>query len=302
VGANACAILAGVAPEAKSSRFRAKGEQEPAAASSALVTIQPGSAAKPPLFCVHAEAGDVSLYYGLAGHLAPDQPVLGLCAPAAGELGARPSLEQLAERHVREITDAQPAGPYLIAGECTGGALAYEIAQQLRAAGREVALLALVDAFAPGQPRLARFMPRPVYRVAHRARILGFHAGNLVRLGMRAKLAYAASKAQRARTALSARVSGVLRRSTASASPQLAFREALAAYEPAPYAGSMVLFRAATLPLGIDAAPPDLGWGGLVGDIRIETVPGYFTTPISEPGVRMLAAGLSRHMDAHTSS
>jgi hypothetical protein len=82
-----------VAPEAKSSRFRAEGEREPAAASSALVTIQPGSAAKPPLFCVHAEAGDVSLYYGLAGHLAPDRPVLGLCAPAAGELGARPSLE-----------------------------------------------------------------------------------------------------------------------------------------------------------------------------------------------------------------
>jgi thioesterase domain-containing protein len=291
-----------VAPETNSPRFPAEGEQELAAARSALVTIQPGSAAKPPLFCVHAEAGDVSLYYCLAGHLAPDQPVFGLCAPAAGELGAHPRLEQLAERHVREITEAQPVGPYLIAGECTGGALAYEIAQQLRTAGRQVALLALVDAFPPGLPRLARLMPRPAYRIAHRARILGFHAGNLVRLGMRAKLAYAASKTQRAHTALSARASGVLRRSAAGASPQLAFREALAAYEPEPYAGSMVLFRAARLPLGIHAAPPDLGWGGLVRDIEIETVPGYFTTPISEPTVRMLAAGLSRHMDAHTSS
>jgi len=264
-------------------------------AGSELVTIQPGSGSAPALFCVRAEAGDVSLYYNLASHLAREQTVLGLCAPAAGELGGDRRLERMAERHVREIRGAQPNGPYLIAGECTGGALAYEIAQQLRSAGDEIALLALVDAFAPGLPRLSRFMPRPAYRALHRARILGFHVGNLVRLGMADKLAYAASKAERARMALTVRVSGLLRRAEVTVSPRLAFREALAAYDPEPYAGRVVIFRAASLPLGIEAAP-DMGWGELVEDIEVETVPGYFTTPISEPGVRILADRLSRRL------
>ncbi len=288
-------ILAGVATKSKRSRFRSGESEQLPKAGSTLVTIQAGSGSKPPLFCVHAEAGDVSLYYGIARHLAPDQPVLGLRAPPAGDLGAEQRVEKMAERHVRVIRSAQPDGPYMIAGECTGGALAYEIAQQLRAAGQEIALLALVDAFAPGLPRLRRLMPRPAYRMLHRTRILGFHLGNLVRLDLSAKLAYAAAKAKRARMALTAKASGILSRSAASGSPQLAFREALAAYSPGPSAGPTVLFRAARLPLGIQAVP-DLGWGGLVENLQVEIVSGYFTTPISEPGVRILADRLSRHL------
>jgi thioesterase domain-containing protein len=284
-----------VASQTKRPQFRSPGEERLAAAHSNLVTIQLGSRSKPPLFCVHAQAGDVSLYYGLARHLARDQQILGLCAPPVDELGSYQRLEQLAEQHVGEIRSAQPDGPYLILGECTGGALAYEIAQQLRSAGQEVALLALVDAFPPGLPRLPSYMPRPVYRIVHRARILGFHVGNLIRLDMRTKLAYARSKAERARKALMAKASKTLLRSAASVSPQLAFSEALATYTPEPYRGFVVLFRAARLPLAIEA-PPDLGWGELVEGIEVETIPGYFTTPISEPGVGILADGLSRRL------
>jgi thioesterase domain-containing protein len=284
-----------VAPETETPPFRSEGDEQLGTAPSTLVTIQLGSRSKPPLFCVHAEAGDVSLYYALAGHLAPDQPVFGLCAPAPGELGPDRRLERMAGRHVRGIRSAQPGGPYLIVGECTGGALAYEIAQQLQSAGDEVALLALVDAFPPGLPRLWRLMPKPAYRIVHRARILGFHLANLARLGVDAKLAYAASKARRARRALAVKAANARRRSAGTASPQLAFNEALAAYSPQPYSGFTILFRAAELPLGIEA-PADLGWGGLVEDIEIETVPGYFTTPISEPGVRILADSLSRRL------
>ncbi len=262
---------------------------------SALVTIRPGAGSRPPLFCVHAEAGDVSLYYAVAGYLPADQPVLGLCAPAAGELGSDTSIERMAACHVRAIKDAWGEGPYLIVGECTGGALAYEIVQQLRAGEQEVALLALVDAFPPGLPRLRRLMPRALYRVLHRARILAFHLHNVVRLGVSEGLAYAAAKARRARTALRAKASQRVSRSTRGESPQLAFRKALAAYTPRPLAGPMVLFRAARLPLGIETTA-DLGWGNLVENLQVELVPGYFTTPISEPGARMLADGLSSHL------
>jgi thioesterase domain-containing protein len=263
----------------------------------ALVTIQPGSGSGPPLFCVHAEAGDVSLYHALAAHLGPERAVLGLCAPPAGELAEHERLEQMAARHVRTIRAAQAVGPYVIVGECTGGALAYEIAQQLRADGQEIALLALIDAWAPGLPRLAGWMPKPLYRIVHRLRVLAFHGENLIRLGMRERVAYAASKARRAGRALGAKASAVLRRSAAGVSPQLVFREAAAAYTPEPYGGSLVVLRAAAMPLG-SRAPRDLGWGGLVEQVEVETIPGYFTTPISEPGVRVLAERVARQLQS----
>ncbi len=286
-----CGILAGVAADAKRPRPDPRGVEKLPGTGSTLVTIRPGAPSKPPLFCVHAQAGDVSLYYAIAGYLPDDQPVLGLCAPPTDELGPDASIERLAAHHVNSIRDARGEGPYLIVGECTGGALAYEIAQQLRAVEQEVALLALVDAFAPGLPRLRRLMPRALYRILHRVRILAFHLENIVRLGVRGGPAYASAKAQRARTALRTKASRRLDRSAASASPQLSFRNALAAYTPSPFAGRMILFRAARLPLGIETQA-DLGWGGLVEKLQVEIVPGYFTTPISEPGVRLLADGL----------
>lgn len=255
---------------------------------STLVTIKSGSGSRPPLFCVHAEAGDVSLYHGVACRLSPDQPVLGLCAPEPGDLPPHEPLERMAERQVGEIRRAQLHGPYLIVGECTGGALAYEIARQLRSTGEEVALLAIVDAFAPGSARLRWPIPRPVYRMVHRARIMAFHADNMVRLAPRAKLSYAASKAHRAWTALTTKASSGAGRSTAAVSARRGFREATAQYSPEPYDGPIVLYRAARLPLGVNA-PDDLGWGALTRHLEVETIPGYFTTAISEPGVRILA-------------
>jgi thioesterase domain-containing protein len=284
-----------VAAKTKRPRFRGRDVEELPAFGSTVVNIQAGSASKRPLFCVHAEAGDVSLYYAVARHLPRDRPVFGLRAPPPSDLGADIRLERLAEHHVRSIRGVQPDGPYLVVGECTGGALAYEIAQQLHGAGEEIALLALVDAFAPGLPRLHRLMPRTLYRVLHRIRILGFHLGNLVRLDGRARLAYAAAKAQRARMAVSSKVSRLRGGSAADGSPQRAFTQAIAAYEPVPCAVPVVVLRAAKLPLGVQS-PPDMGWGELVDRLQIETVPGYFTTPISEPGVRMLADALARHL------
>jgi thioesterase domain-containing protein len=260
------------------------------------VTLKPGAPTKPPLFCVPAQAGDVSLYHGLAHHLGPGRPVLGLYAPPAQELGdVQRRFEEIANRYLGAIKRAQPDGPYLIVGECSGGALAYEIARQLRAAGGQVAMLALIDAFPKGSPPLARHMPRSVYRVVHRARILAFHCTNLLRLPPRAKLAYATSKAMRAWRALRAKAVRLLCRSTNVPSAQAIFGEALAAYHPKPQGGSALLFRAARLPLGIEKAD-DLGWGKLL-DVEVERIPGYFTTPISEPGVRVLAQRLSRRLD-----
>jgi thioesterase domain-containing protein len=61
-----------------------------------------------------------------------------------------------------------------------------------------------------------------------------------------------------------------------------------------------VLFRAGTLPIGLDAAyaSREMGWGQLVENLHVEVIPGYFTTLISEPRVRVLAERLSRRLNA----
>jgi thioesterase domain-containing protein len=61
-----------------------------------------------------------------------------------GEQPAR-SVEQMASDYIREIRQAQPSGPYHLAGWSFGGLIAYEIAARLQAMGEEVALLALLD-------------------------------------------------------------------------------------------------------------------------------------------------------------
>ena len=280
-------MLAIVTPEAKRPAWN--GEL----GGSTVVTIRPGSQVKSPLFCVHAEAGDVSLYYNLAAHLAGDRPVLGLATPARDAAWQGNGLRALAGYHVGQIKAVQPEGPYLLVGECTGGALAYEIALQLRGAGEQLGLLALIDAFAPGMPRLRRFMPKALYRLIHRARILAFHFVNVLRLGGAEKLSYVGSRAGRLLGKLPSRSLPASGRS--GASPQSEFREAVAGYVPAPYDGSIVLFRASELPVGIERAP-DMGWGSLAGNVEVEMVSGYFTTPISEPAVRILAERLSARL------
>ncbi|GAA2719182.1 alpha/beta fold hydrolase [Actinocorallia aurantiaca] len=104
---------------------------------------------RPPLFCLPPAGGLAWPYFGLIPHLPADQPVYGL--QARGFLDAdeplHASVEDAARDHVAHLRSVQPHGPYHLAGYSLGGLIAYEAARQLRAAGEEVALLALIDSF-----------------------------------------------------------------------------------------------------------------------------------------------------------
>jgi len=112
---------------------------------SPLVPIQPlGS--RPPFFCFHAAGGNVLNYRQLSQCMGPEQPLYGL--QSQGLDGTSPPLttiEQMAQLYVKAIQSVQPHGPYLLGGYCLGGTIAYEVAQQLRAAGETISLLALFD-------------------------------------------------------------------------------------------------------------------------------------------------------------
>lgn len=94
--------------------------------------------------------------YGIEGHplnpsaLVPHLPEnLGVyllrSADLLDEPGREVSLEELAARCVSDLIDAFPRGPFRLAGYSFAGTLAFEMAIQLIAQGREVAFLGLID-------------------------------------------------------------------------------------------------------------------------------------------------------------
>ena len=109
-----------------------------------IVPIKP-QGSRPPIFAVSGHGGDIFCFLPLARHLHPEQPVIGVQPPGLdGSTEPLTSVQALARYEIEQIRRYRPDGPYMIAGHCAGGTLAFEVAQQLIAAGQEVALLALI--------------------------------------------------------------------------------------------------------------------------------------------------------------
>jgi pimeloyl-ACP methyl ester carboxylesterase len=58
----------------------------------------------------------------------------------------------MACRYLPEILAKDPTGPYLLAGTCMGGIIAFELAQMLARQGKKVGLVGLVDTYFPAPP------------------------------------------------------------------------------------------------------------------------------------------------------
>ncbi|WP_084495105.1 amino acid adenylation domain-containing protein [Nocardia shimofusensis] len=111
-----------------------------------------------PLFCVHPASGLAWCYRPLDEYLGADRPIYGLQAPQlGGELPGPTGIEEIARRYYAEIKTVQPHGPYHLLGWSLGGQIAHAIAAEMREAGEQVALLALLDAEADGfDPSMVR--------------------------------------------------------------------------------------------------------------------------------------------------
>jgi thioesterase domain-containing protein len=136
----------------------------------AIVPIKPAGR-RPPIFAVSGHGGDVFCLLPLARHLDEEQPVFGVQPP--GLDGSKPltSVEALARYEIEQIRRYRPQGPYLIAGHCAGGTIAFEVAQQLTAAGQQPPLLALIGS---PFPSMFRHAPMMWHRVRRHARALAF--------------------------------------------------------------------------------------------------------------------------------
>jgi acyl carrier protein len=112
-----------------------------------LVPIQPRGD-RPSFFCVHDGNGQVLNYRDLSRFLGKSQPFYGIqCRGLDGEEEPFTRIDDMAAHYVREIRKVQPSGPYYLGGYSFGGRVAFVMAQHFRAAGQDVALLALFDTY-----------------------------------------------------------------------------------------------------------------------------------------------------------
>jgi|SRR5215472_506548 len=129
--------------------FLRSAESSAPGKTSSIVPIQPQGSRRP-LFMVPGHNGDVFCYVDLARHLGMEQPLFALQAPGLEpDQTPLPTIEEIAGLFARDLVAAQPQGPYLLAGYCLGGSIAFELAQQLTAKGHQISLLMLLGSACP---------------------------------------------------------------------------------------------------------------------------------------------------------
>jgi thioesterase domain-containing protein len=102
-----------------------------------------------PLYIVHGAGLNVLFFNTLAKNMDPDQPVYGLQARGLNGIDEPlEKIEDMAAYYISEIVKHNPKGPYAIAGFSFGGIIAFEMAKQFKAMGKEVKMLAMFDTYA----------------------------------------------------------------------------------------------------------------------------------------------------------
>ncbi|AMR28563.1 hypothetical protein A0257_16655 [Hymenobacter psoromatis] len=175
-----------------------------------LVPIKP-KGSKTPLYIVHGAGMNVLLFNALARNMDTEQPIYGLQARGLNGLD-KPldRIEDMAAHYLAAIQAQNPDGPYALAGFSFGGLIAFEMARQLLAMGKEVRFLAMFDTYAyqsnyhlPPLKRLAsnglitlkkvvytlgRLAKQPGHTIAYQREQMWFKLGGLLgRWGLKGK-------------------------------------------------------------------------------------------------------------------
>jgi non-ribosomal peptide synthetase component F/thioesterase domain-containing protein len=253
---------------------------------------------KVPLIAVN----NTGIYYMLAKRLGPQQPVTSLQVfdPSVRYESLPQSLEEVAAEYVKLIRHAHPAGPCVLAGWCVAGALAFEIARQMSAAGAQVSEVFLIDSWAPGY----------FTRLAPLRRFIGWNSlrWQLARDDWRRFRSGEHTWPQfieRRRTLRG--VWHLWKRLAGRASPASPIAAATAQelhdrwlldylrmltdrYEPRSYDGHITLFRSTREPTGW-LFDPLAGWGRFAhtGAVTLEMIEGDHFTMFQDPGATQMA-------------
>ena len=264
------------------------------------------SGESPALFCIPGSHGNLVGFFRLAQHLGEHQPVTAFRLPKVTADRVSYSIEELAARYVDEMLALQPEGPYHLAGACTGGLAAYEMAAQLRAKNKTVGVLALMDCYHHGS-RGAR--EKFSYRTALLAKRASYHRDRLRECGVAGAAAYLRPRVAAFGAGVRERAEewtydGFLRMKLPLPprlfDPRLAIRRAAAEYDPPDWPGRLDLF-CVEEPRAEAYDYPEMGWQGKAhGGIRMHQLPGSHQAMLSDPCVQVLANQLRDCLAAPT--
>jgi len=254
-----------------------------------LVEIQSGGS-KPPLFLVHPVGGHVYIYRDLAHYLGSKQPVYGLQAQAIdGNSAFVTRVEEMATQYIEAIRVVQPQGPYFLGGSSFGGTVAYEMAQQLRAQGEKIGLLALIDTPGVGHMPSENIDNDDIKIMAYALGVganLADPTEQLQQLCTEEQLHYFLEKGKMALRMPADFGIDELRRHHNLFKINL---KAMRNYVPQPYPGRVIFFRA-SLRDPFNPQNPELGWQNLAMEgLEIHEVPGNHITMNFPPHVQVMA-------------
>jgi thioesterase domain-containing protein len=236
-----------------------------------LVALQTAGT-KPPFFWVHGHKSNAFL----SRLLGADQPLYGLVQQSVdGRSAFHRTLPDIATYYRRAIESVQPTGPYFLGGFCVGGIVAFEIAQQLRRAGHDVRLLALVDPpyrefprqwSVPGRVRQGPLRLVPGLFTAIEA---GARQGHRALLRTTQRLALAREAVQRIGHAIRGTEHSIPHDQRATYINAI-YSRARHRYTPGPYAGRIVILKTSE-----STFDPQRVWSELAADgVEIHELPG----------------------------
>ncbi len=239
-----------------------------------------------PWFCVVARH---EMTLGLRRELPrvmPDRPAYSLAVLPPSSVPPTPlDVGALATVALEHLVAAAPEGPYLLGGYSLGGAVAWEMACRLRAAGREVPLVTVLDTRAP-----------------HRQRGWGEVAARHRALGRRRRLARVRGYAGMLRSPV-VRAAGAVRARVAPSTWALGSEVTAAdvaalviAYRPPSYDGAVLVFH--TDEAAFEVGSPGLGWERHArGPLATRRVAGEHAGIISAAHAPAVAADLRDALD-----
>lgn len=250
---------------------------------SSLVEIQPGSS-KNVLFAPHALSGTVTIYLELARSLAEGQTFQGVQSRGLNKDDEpHTSMEAMAAYYVEAVRELQPEGPYMFVGYSFGSHVAYEMAQQLHAAGSKVSLLAFLDTSrSDSNTGFEGEFEDALYWYSRYRRTLDVQLSELRGLDPDAQIDYVIERIRRSDDQPSYM-------SMPHCNPHRILKvekcnhQALFTYKHKPYAGQITLLRTAERDAS-PSDPPDMGWGPYAGGgLKIHRIPGSHQTLLFDP-------------------
>ena len=202
-------------------------------------------------------------------------------------------IPSLAARYLAELARVHPSGPVLLAGASAGGAIVYEMARQLRLAGRPAALVAMLDT--PSAADVVGLFTDDVERMY-------YAVGD--RMGMTLDELRALPAAAQLARVLDATVPAAVRAyfddamTTRLLAVFKANEAAFGAYVPAPALDRLTYIRARTRRPRWDPARPEAAWLDLAhAGVDFDIVDGDHISMLHPPHVAALASGLANAIE-----